>query len=187
MIISTNTTPFTADVVLIQGNRRVNMSPFPPPSGLPRKHGFISDGFISVDPWLLFIIQNAPRKPKWQGHWLSILRNWALMRNLSLTKKFLLMQKSGNGLFLPEIPSTWMHSGNEFFLNAHAKGKMKPNCFLHNSEMSLMCQRTGQMFEVWNPSRGRRSCSFSQASCALLCLSLLFPASLSSCSLLWSS
>lgn len=102
LIISMNTTPLAADVVCVQGNGKVNMYPFPPPSGIPRKQSF-----ISVDPWLVFIIQNAQWRHKRQSHWLSILENWAFMRNLSNTESFLLMLKSDNGLSLPEILWTW--------------------------------------------------------------------------------
>lgn len=57
------------------------------------------------------------------------------MRNLGHTKRFLLMQKSANGLTLPQIPSTWhaLVVKGFIFLNTNAKGKIKSNCFLRNS------------------------------------------------------
>lgn len=57
------------------------------------------------------------------------------MRNLGHTKRFLLMQKSDNGLTLPQIPSTWhaLVVKGFIFLNTNAKGKIKSNCFPRNS------------------------------------------------------
>ena len=145
----------------------MNVYPFPLPSGIPRKQGF-----MSVDPqWLFIVIQNAPwifggRSGKVAYCLYSgIGPLWGIKSHQNVSLNASLITAS----YCPRFHQLGMPLDEWIFFLLIQTPRVRLNliAFFITVEWDWCAEGLNRCFGVWNSSRGKRSCFFSQALCVL--------------------